>query len=80
MLTSVIEWHDASVELPTGSCEVIGKTAHGMYLMPFSSRYKLFNMRDHYTEDDIPKYAFTNGEVLYWAHTPVFPENESEGV
>jgi hypothetical protein len=78
MLTSVIEWHDASVELPTESGEYFACTASGMVThLGYSQKYKAFNVQDWYNEDEIEEYII---KVRYWADKLVLPENESEGV
>ena len=76
MFTTTIEWHDASVELPTESGEYFVCTDNGMVMnLPFSQKYKTFNVWDYYSEDFARAHAIT---ARYWADKLVSPKNESE--
>lgn len=78
MLTSVIEWHDASVELPTESGDYLTyMESKAIMDMPYSPKYKAFNIHDWFDEDLAEKYKIM---PLYWAEKPALPTAESEGV
>ena len=79
MITTKFEWHDASAELPAKSGEYLVKTRNTDYLLAFSKRHGLFNVRDEYDEKKIKITAFPKEWVKYWAEVPAIPETESEG-
>ena len=74
MFATIIEWHNATEELPAKSGEYIVHTAKSRFIaqLPYSKKNKAFNSYDD------EKRADNAIDVLYWANVPEFPDNESE--
>jgi hypothetical protein len=74
MLETVIKWHDVTEELPekSGAYFIHSYSFHEVH---YSSKHKLFNAQDYYTEDEAKGYAIYPN---YWAELPELPAKDLE--
>jgi hypothetical protein len=88
MIETKIKWHKASEELPERSCKVVAVyfgNMIGIYRISsidYSDRYKLFNCRDDFCEEDIKTFSCFSNDVAYWAYfdeiKAMFPDTKKD--
>jgi len=75
-MTTVIEWHNARVELPEESGDYLVNTENdNVHTMHYSKIHKAFNCYDWCTPESVETYEV---RVKWWAKAIDFPTDESE--